>query len=56
MRFMKTFLVTGNFGGKIQNFFVCAGEQREGEGEGRGDESSSSTSRERGSGYMVFVI
>lgn len=54
---MKTFLVTGNFGGKIQDFFLLLlfglGAQREGE---RGNESSSSASRERGSGYVLFVI
>lgn len=58
---MKTFLVTGNFDGEIQDFF----QHFFGGGEGartcvergrRGDESFSFASGERGSGYMRFII
>lgn len=58
---MKTFLVTGNFDGEIQDFFhiflgggggarTCVERGR------RGDESFSFASGERGSGYMRFII
>lgn len=59
---MKTFLVTGNFDGEIQDFFhIFFGGGGEGartcvERGRRGDESFSFASGERGSGYMRFII